>query len=563
MPLPPDPNSLAACNDRGLALMRSGQFDDAVAAFRFAVARWPGSPQLNFNLGIALNTAGQLDAAISAYRQAIALKPAYALAHNNLGNALRDKGQLDEAVAALRQAIVLNPNDAEIHSNLGASLKDQGYLDAAIAAFRQAISIDPANAAIHSNLVYTLHFHPAFSAPAILAEHRRWNDLHARPLAAQIAPHDNDRSPNRRLRIGYVSPHFRNHCQSHFTLPLLSNHDHAHFEIICYSSVGSPDAITQRLTAHADAWQNVASLSDADLAEKIRRDRIDILVDLTMHMSPGRPRLFARKPAPVQVAFLAYPGTTGIETIDYRLTDPHLDPPENDSHYSEISIRLPDTFWCYDPLAAEPPVNNLPALAALPSGHITFGCLNNFCKINDPVLALWADVLRRVIHSRLLLLSYPGSHRQRTIDRLSEEGIDPARIEFASPRPREQYLQLYHRIDIGLDTFPYNGHTTSLDSFWMGVPVVTLVGQTAVSRAGLCQLSNLGLSELAARSPDEFVRTAVKLSGDLPRLQELRSTLRQHMHKSPLMDAPRFAQNIEAAYRGIWHTWRQTPSAGS
>jgi predicted O-linked N-acetylglucosamine transferase (SPINDLY family) len=255
----------------------------------------------------------------------------------------------------------------------------------------------------------------------------------------------------------------------------------------------------------------------------------------------------------VQVTFAGYPGSTGLEAIDYRLSDPYLDPPGlNDQFYSETSIRLPDSFWCYDPLVTELAVNALPAQT---DGHVTFGCLNNFCKVNEPVLRLWAQVLKTVDRSRLMMLCPEGSHRQPLLDLLQREGIGPDRIELIAHRPRFQYLELYHRIDVGLDTFPYNGHTTSLDSFWMGVPVVTLVGQTVVGRGGLSQLSNLGLPELIAQTPEQYVRIAADLAGDLPRLAELRRTLRGRMEASPLMDAPRFARNIEAAYRQIWRTW--------
>ncbi len=244
--------------------------------------------------------------------------------------------------------------------------------------------------------------------------------------------------------------------------------------------------------------------------------------------------------------------------MDYRLTDPYLDPPEFSDHfYSETSIRLPDTFWCYDPRSTEPAVDALPAQS---NGHVTFGCLNNFCKVNEQVLQLWAQVLKTVDRSRLMVLCPEGEHRQRLLDLLQREGIQPDRIEFAARRPRLQYLELYRRIDIGLDSLPYNGHTTSLDSFWMGVPVVTLVGKTVVGRAGLSQSTNLGLPELIAQTPQQYVQIAADLANDLPRLAELRRTLRGRMQASPLMDAGRFARNMEAAYRQMWRNWCATGS---
>ncbi len=272
-----------------------------------------------------------------------------------------------------------------------------------------------------------------------------------------------------------------------------------------------------------------------------------------MHMSRTRLLMLARKPAPIQVTWLAYPGTTGVSAIDYRLTDVNLDPPGMfEGCYTEESVRLPDTFWCYDPLAAEPAVGPLPVVE---KGYVTFGNFNNFCKINPGVLTLWAEVMKAVPGSKLLFLSGEGDHRDRTVDLLRQNGVTPDRIEVRGRMPRTRYLELYNQTDIGLDTIPYNGHTTSLDSFWMGVPVVTLVGNTVVGRAGLCQLKNLGLPELIAETPEQYVRIVADLAKDLPRLSALRAGLRERMRTSPLMDGPRFARNVESAYRTMWQRW--------
>jgi predicted O-linked N-acetylglucosamine transferase (SPINDLY family) len=318
-----------------------------------------------------------------------------------------------------------------------------------------------------------------------------------------------------------------------------------------------PDAVTERIRTMADQWRSIVEMDDDDAAACIRRDRIDVLVDLTMHMDRNRLPIFAAKPAPVQVTWLAYPGTTGLTAMDYRITDGFLDPSEVDPSdaYAEESIRLPDAFWCYDPLTREPTVTPLPART---SGFVRFGCLNNFCKVNDGVLELWARILEENPDSRLVLLAPLGEARRRALERFARRGVSRDRIEFATARPFEEYLRLYQRIDICLDPVPYNGHTTSLDAFWMGVPVVTLVGDTVVGRAGLCQAMNLGLPELVARTADEYVATASALARDLDRLGELRSTLRSRMENSPLMDAPRFAHNLEQAYRDMWRRWCRT-----
>jgi predicted O-linked N-acetylglucosamine transferase (SPINDLY family) len=544
--------------DLGNTLKDQKRFTEAIVAYRQAIAMDPDLAEAHCNLGNALLEENQTDSSIAAYRQAIGLNPNLPQTFFNLGKALYDQGQLDDAIAAARQAIALRPNYFAAYRNLANSLFESGQLPEAIRTYGQAMIGDrDSDASTGSDLIYTLHFDPRQSPASIGREIADWNARYAERFAETIQPHHNDRDPDRRLRIGYVSPDFRNHVVGHNLLPLFREHDHQRFEIISYSNVGRPDRLTEWFAARSDQWRDIAALSDEQLAEQIRRDRIDVLVDLALHTRENRLLCFARKPAPVQATFAGYPGSTGLHAIDYRISDPYLDPAGADeSYYSEKTVRLPHSFWCYDPGdAGDISVSPLPSLA---SGNITFGCLNNFCKINSAVLDLWARVMREVTHSRLLLLAKFGSHRQRTIDYLQEQGIGPDRVEFVPYLPRRDYLRQYHRIDIGLDTFPYNGHTTSLDSFWMGVPVITLVGQTPVARAGWCQLSNLDLVELAARDEQDFVAAAVQLAGDLSKLQQLRDSLRDRMKRSPLMDAPAFASGIEAVYRTMWKTWVKT-----
>ena len=336
-------------------------------------------------------------------------------------------------------------------------------------------------------------------------------------------------------------------------MALIGHADKQQFELFLYSNRAKPDETTWRFREQAAQWREVAGWSDERVAETIRQDGVDILVDVTVHMAGNRLPVFARKPAPVQVTYAGYPGTTGLAAMDYRFTDPFLDPPGLfEACYTEKTYRLPHTFWCYVAPSEEAPVQPLPALK---NGFITFGCLNNFCKINEGVLDLWAPILRAVPNSRLKLLAQEGSHREHVRTVLARHGIEGERLEFYKRRPRADYLALYHQIDVGLDTLPYNGHVTSLDSFWMGVPVVTLVGNTVVGRAGLSQLSNLGLTELVATTPDDFRRITTELAGDLPRLKELRQNLRPRMEASPLMDAAQFTRDVESAYRKMWRTW--------
>jgi predicted O-linked N-acetylglucosamine transferase (SPINDLY family) len=548
------PDLPEAHNALGKSLAARGQFSAAITACMEALRLNPGYAGAHFNIGSAFKAQGKLAGAVAAFGNAIKIDPNFDEAHYQLGISFLDLGQFDDAIGAFQSVIRLKPSSAHAHSNLGTALKGKGEIAAAISAYQQAVSLDPTNAKIDDNLVYARLFDSTADERAIAREHDRWNRQHAQPLARFIQPHQNDRDPDRRLSIGYVSANFQDHVVGRNLLPLLSHHDREQVEIFLYSDVSKPDWMTAQFRELAGTWRSTFGISDEQLAEQIRQDRIDILVDLTLHMAGNRLLVFARKPAPVQVTFAGYPGTTGMDAIDYRLSDPYLDPPGSDeSIYSEKTIRLPGTFWCFDPLeCGDIQVKSSPAAQ---TGIVTFGCLNNFCKINDMVLSLWASVLQRVSSSRLVLMAPPGNHRDRALEVLSRQEIHRDRIEFASYVPRRKYLETYHRIDIGLDSFPYNGHTTSLDSLWMGVPVITLVGRGVVSRAGWSQLSNLKLQSLAARSPQEFTEIAAELATNLPRLAALRSTLRQRMASSPLMDAKNFARGIEDSYRQMWRSW--------
>jgi predicted O-linked N-acetylglucosamine transferase (SPINDLY family) len=539
-----------AQNNLGDVLREMGKVREAVAAYRHALALQPDYPQAWNNLGIALRSLGQTAEAIAAFGRAIALRAGFAEAYNNLGIALRDAGKLDESIADCRRAIALRPDFAEAYVNLGIALRVQGESTEAIAAYRHAMELKRDYTLAHSNLVYAMHFDPEYNARAIAEEHTRWNHQHAAPLKNLVKPHTNDRDPDRRLRIGYVSPDFREHPVGRFLAPLLAHHDKTQVEVFACSDVVVPDEMTGRLRSHVDAWREIVGFSDERAAELIRQDRIDILIDLTMHMAANRLLVFARKPAPVQATYLAYCSSTGLEAIDYRLSDPFMDPPGMDETvYSERTIRLPQSYWCYDPIIGDSEIGPLPALN---NGFVTFGSLNNFCKVSEPTLAAWIEILRIVPDSRLLLHANEGSHRQRIRDRLQREGIDPTRLRFASFMPTQRYFELYRLIDVGLDTFPYGGGTTTCDALWMGVPVVSLAGQTGVGRGGVSILSNIGLTELVADSPKKYVQIARELTANLEHLNQMRGALRRRMRQSPLMDAPRFARDVETAYRRMW-----------
>jgi predicted O-linked N-acetylglucosamine transferase (SPINDLY family) len=337
---------------------------------------------------------------------------------------------------------------------------------------------------------------------------------------------------------------------------LFERHDREQFEILCYSAVTRSDWMTERFRALAGVWRNTVGVPDDRLAQMIREDGVDILVDLAMHTAGNRLPVFARQPAPVQVAWLAYAGSTGLPGIGYRLTDARIDPPGSRScgtaWSAEEPVRLPDCWCCYHPVGETPEVNELPALS---SKGVTFGSLNSFMKVHEGVLARWARVLEAVRGSRLVLLCPGEKARERVRSFFGARGIAAETVDLVDRLPRAEYLSLYHGIDIGLDPFPYNGITTTCDAFWMGAPVLTLPGEMPASRAGLSLLSAVGLAEFAVSSEEDYVRVAVELAANLPRLAELRTTLRPRMQASPLMDAPSFAGNVEAAYRSMWERW--------
>ena len=530
---------------------QAGRLAEAEALLRgiVDVAR---RPEWFVNLGVICDEQEKPREAIEAYQQALKLRPEFAEAHNNLGNAHQALGEVDEAMAAYRRALAIAPGYAQALNHLANVCKEIGRVIEADGYYRESVRLAPFRADLDSNRIYNLLFDPRQDAASLLAEHQGWNQRHVAPVAMMRRMHGNSLDSARRLRIGYVSPFFRRHVVGYNIAPLLRLHDREQFEVFIYSDVRRPDEMTERFRTYVDAWRDVGGLDDQRCAELIAADRIDILIDLALHMGGNRLLVFARKPAPVQITFAGYPGGTGLTAMDWRLTEAYLDPPgKTDGDYVERSFRLPNSFWCYDPAeaATSAPASPLPAMQ---NGYVTFGCLNNYCKVNDAVVDSWAGVLRAVPRSRLLLLAPVGSARKWLSERMSRHGVESARLDFNTPLPRQQYIEQYARIDIGLDTFPYNGHSTSLDSLWMGVPVVTRIGKTVVGRAGWSQLSNLGLTDLAASGDDEFVRIAAGLANDLERLADLRRGLRDRMLASPLTNASAFTSEVEAAYRQIW-----------
>lgn len=549
-----DPKHTGALLNLGKLLEDAGQVDEALEHYDRAVAADPqlGSAYLyRANLYKALRRHRE---AIAGYQDALRVQPHNPEAYNDLAVLYNHLAQPDRAIACCRQGLEQYPDAAALYGNMATALGHEGKIAEALIASRKAVALRPESPSEFSNLIYGLNRIPGYDPSKLFEEHLEWARRHAEPLTASAAAPTNDPTPDRALRVGYVSPYFHGHAVNFFTEPLITAHDHAEFEIFCYSDVLHEDDATRRLRASADHWRNVRARSDKHLAEIVRDDAIDILVDLTGHIGGNRLLVFARKPAPVQVAYIGYQNTTGMSAMDYRLTDERADPPgETDKYYTEKLVRLSGPFFCYRPADDVPEVTPLPARQ---SGRVTFGSFNNFNKVTPQVIHAWFEILKRVPDSRLLVLTCVGGYVERHFEQLARDhGIDTGRIELCGKRPRDQFYRLVQQADIALDPFPFNGHTTMCDAVWLGVPVVMLLGQMYASRFGSSVLANVGLDDLIARSIDQYVDLAVGLAGNLDRLAELRAQLRPRMAESVLLDFPGFARKVEAAYRQMWRAW--------
>jgi protein O-GlcNAc transferase len=532
----------------------AGKKDLAVDMIKKAMKLEPDEPKLIHNAALVFWQCGQTHRACQLWERLDELQPRSPQTLWNLAIYHAGEDNAEAAESYFRKVMEVAPHHPSLHMNLGNMVHHRGRIQEAIPLYREGARLFPGEIWQSSNYLCALHFDPAYSPEQIHAEHTAWGrTLESATAAANT--HTNDPSPDRPLRIGYVAPYFRNHVVGHNLLPLFRQHDRSRFEIYCYSDTRAPDDVTTLFRQFANVWRETAKLSDAELAAQVSQDRIDVLVDLVMHLEGVRLGMFARKPAPIQVTWMAYPGSTGLTRMDYRFTDPVLDPPGQTDHlYTEQSLRL-ESFWCFEPPANSPAVRPPPMEK---NGYVTFGCLNNFGKVNDAVLELWREILAAVPDSRLVLMPPKGKITDRVREKL---GVAPARLIGLPRESRLKYFNYYHRVDLALDPFPYTGHSTTLDGLWMGVPVVTLSGPTIVSRGSLSILSNVGLKELAVTNKADYVALAVVLARDPDRLRELRTGLRERLERSVLMDAGRFARQAESAYRAIWGKWCNTVPA--
>jgi predicted O-linked N-acetylglucosamine transferase (SPINDLY family) len=568
------PDDVDLLSNYATALYELGDHERALPMFDRAIALQPRHEKLWYNLGLAHASRERFEDAVAAFKTAIEINPQHARAKFQLALLLCAARELEESADLHAQSLSTVRERADVYMHAGYARMMEGRNDKALPLHRKAIRIDPDYELAWQNLMMGLNYQAEDDAQLMIAEHRTWGQRHeGRYPARRFA---NDPSPERRLRIGYISPDFRSHSVSYFIEPVLANHDPQQVEIFCYANHARDDEVTARLKAYAHHWREIRGRSDDSVADMIQQDQIDLLIDLALHTGDNRLLVLARKPAPLQGTWLGYASTSGLKAIDFRLTDDWIDPPGSSEQYSvEQLIRLPQTQWVYRAAVEAPEVSPSPAEK---NGTITFGVATNLAKINEPTIELWSKVLRAtpgsILKIKAALRDRPSEPavaespigrygaeqvwkqlRQYLCELLAKNGISEDRLRLEGGSPLADYFQWHSNIDIILDTFPFAGGTTTCHALYMGVPVVTRTGNLSVSRVGSSILHNVGLGELVAQTPEQFTQIAIELAHDRPHLAEIRRTLRPRMQQSPLMDEPRFVGNLEAAYRQLWHAW--------
>jgi predicted O-linked N-acetylglucosamine transferase (SPINDLY family) len=545
------PDYADAHYNRGNVLQDMARLDDALAAYDTALRLRPDLAETHNNRGNTLREMGRLDDALAAYDSALRLRPDYADAHNNRGNALFGMGRLGDALAAYDTALHLRPDFADAHYNRGNALRDMARLDDALSAYDTALSLRPDYADAHSNKLLALHYGAFDARGAIAAQARAFGASVNRAGAPQAFA--NPPVPDRRLRIGYVSGDLRRHPVGYFLQSILRNHASDAVEVFCYSNNLKDDDLTASFQSDADHWRRLRGLTDEAAATLIRADAIDILVDMSGHTALNRLPLFARRPAPVQVSWLGYFGTTGLTAMDYVLADRFVVPPGEDDAFTEQVWRMPGSYLCF-----MPPDMDVPVRSRDVQGPITFGSFNNLAKLSSHTAALWARVVQSVPQSRLLLKTSQLADAavcQAVRERFAGHGIEADRLVLEGPSPRADLLASYNRVDIALDPYPYGGGTTTAEALWMGAPVVTLRGGTWTGRVSESILSSVGLSDLVAGSQEAYVDLAATLAANQDRRTALHATLRSRLEASPFCDGEGFTRQLEDAWRAMWKHW--------
>lgn len=556
-----EPSYIDALLNLGLVRGRQRRYEEAIACYRRILAAHPDFASAHVNLASILVTLRRHDEAAESALRAIALQPASVLAHYNLAVARFQGGRPDEAAASARQVLALRPGAAEAGTVLSQALLRQGNVEEAISCLRELLRVNPRHAPACAALAYAL-LYAGGDDTELLALMKRYADIVEAPLRAQWPTHANTRDPARRLKLAYLSPDLREHSVATFLEPVIAHHDHGAFEVYCYHNHDKFDAVSERLRAHADHWIPCVAMSEGELAARVQADGIDILVDLAGHTSGGCPGVLARKPAPVQASWLGYPATTGLEAMDWRICTLATDPPGEERWHSERLYRLPRSLWCYRPRDGHEVVRRDPPMLER-GGEVRFGSMNNLAKVSVATIETWAGILRAVPGSRLAMTGIPEGEARRLLrQRFGARGIEEERLLIHGRLGDADYAVLLDTIDIALDPFPYNGTTTTCETLWRGVPVVSLEGERSVARSGYALLGLLELDWLCAKDRDRYVELAVGLARDPARLTALRGELRVRFEASALRDEAGFTRELEQAYHDMWSQWCAVAGGG-
>jgi len=543
----------------GESLHYLGRLDEAVASYHVAVSANPNSAELLNNLGSAQSDLGLYDEAAKNFRTAAALSPMYAEAHYNLGRTLKLLDQLDDAIDCYRKAVSINPEFSDAYTNLGIALSDIGLRDEAVSCFEKVCELDPASAGAYSNVLVMEQYRPGQTTEALFRLHQKWQDRYGKTVSPLRLKRQALPDPDRRLRIGFMSADLGRHPVGYFVVGLFEKLLKQNVETIVFSDRVADD-LSNRIKTSTTVWHDVNGMSDENLTQVILDNEIDILFDLSGHLG-SRLNVIAAKPAPIQVAWAGYVGTTGLSSVDYLLSDVYSTPPDEEQYYSEKIIRMPDGWLCYEAPDYAPQVGPLPSEK---NGFITFASFSNPAKINEDVVTVWSRILDSVENSRLFI-KCKGGNSKAFQDHLGAlfgaRGIDRSRLSIEGRSPHADLLACYNDVDIALDTFPYSGGLTTYEALWMGVPVITAPGETFASRHSLSHLSTIGLPELVARDHDEYVELALGLASHTDRLAGLRAGLRQMMAASPICDSKKFADGFAANMRAIWRDWCATQNS--
>ena len=545
-------NNADSHNNRGVALQILKRPQDALVAFTRALAIRPNDVQIFINQVNSLIDLARFEEALVCCNAALAINPDFADAHYNRGCVMRSMKRWSEAQVCFEKTLVIDSNHVGALNNHSLLLMEQGRFDAALAGFSHASAIQPDVITTYSNALFTLNYHPDKSAAEIFAAYRAFDQRFGESCRTNWQPHTNHRDPERKLRIGYVSPDFRWHSMRHFLEPLLAHHDKQVVEITAYSQTLHEDLMTERYRHHVDHWVATEQLNDDALAERIRADEIDLLVDLAGHSAGNRLGVFARRPAPIAVSWLGYGYTTGLSAIDYFLTDEITVPTGSEELFAEQPWRIAVPSMVYRPDSEMGEVNSLPALT---HGFVTFGTLTRGIRINHRTIRVWSEILQRIPRTRLVINSdaFNSLERQQALAaRFAVYGITPAQLEIGFNSPPWDVLR---EVDIALDCFPHNSGTTLIESLYLGLPFITLADRPSVGRIGSTILYGAGHPEWIANSEDEYIEKAVALASDLPRLAAIRANLRSELEASPWRDEVGFARRVEQAYREMWRRW--------